>query len=227
MLFPFRLSSFISRTAFCVMALTAISSYADQPATADDGRAIVLQQDGKWQYSNNDRFATTADGTRVKLKDDGSWEYIGNAPTKNEQQFRVESLDIKLKQVVTEYTQDKAGNKNVRSKANTVFHLDVDVSSYSASPIAVNLSNFNGLRVSDDRGTTYKIIAVSSGEQVLEPGNNYHFEVRVDGAPKFSTSFLSVKTITLNIDKSVFRTDSDIALTTKTDDISLNKVNSL
>lgn len=213
--------------AASAMTLSSMSSYADITATGDDGRTIMLKQNGQWEYSNNDRFATTADGTRVKLKDDGSWEFIGNAPIKSEQQFRAESLDVKLNKVETKYAQEKAGSKNIRTKAHTIFYFDVDISSYATSPIMVNLKDFNGLSVSDSRDNNYKIIAATSSAETLQPGKNYRFEVRVDGAPKFTTSFLSVKNITLTIDKSVFLTAADIKLTAETDDIIVTKVDNL
>lgn len=209
------------------MTLSSINSYADISAKGDDGRTILLKQNGQWEFSNNDRFATTADGTRVKLKDDGSWEFIGNAPIQSKQQFRAESLDVKLSKVETKYTQEKAGSKNVRTKAHTLFYFDVDISNYATSPVIVNLKEFNGLSVTDSRDHDYKIIAATGSAEKLQPGNNYRFEVRVDGAPKFTTSFLSVKNITLTIDKSVFLTAADIKLTAETDDIIVTKVDNL
>ncbi|BFM18629.1 hypothetical protein R50073_48120 [Maricurvus nonylphenolicus] len=215
-------------TIVALSSLLSVSALADRNATGDDGRKIILKQDGSWEYANTDRYATSEDGTRVRLKDDGQWEFIGNAPVKTEQQFREESLDINLSQVITEFAKSKVpGSKNTRIRSNTIFSLNVDISSYSDTPITADINDFRGLTVSDNRGNEYDVIAVTPQKQQLEPGSKYAYEIRVDGSPKFNVGFFNIKTITLNIDAAVFRTNSDISLSLDADEILQRRVSKL
>jgi hypothetical protein len=54
--------------------------HADQEVTTDDGREVLLKEDGSWTFRSTDRFANTVDGQRIRLKQDGSWAYVGNSP---------------------------------------------------------------------------------------------------------------------------------------------------
>ena len=91
------LSPTLSFLALLFLALlTANTLYADQKITSDDGREVLLNDDGSWQYRSSDRFATTSDGRRVRLKEDGRWSYDGNAPLRSTEQVRTNDLDIKL-----------------------------------------------------------------------------------------------------------------------------------
>lgn len=229
MLFPQVSGKLIRRSAIVALsALVSFAASADRDAVGDDGRKITLKDDGSWEYSDTDRYATSVDGTRVRLKDNGSWEFIGNAPVKSEKQFREESLDINLSQVVMEYSKKKVpGSKNSRIAANTIFFLDVDISSYSDKPITASLADFSGITVTDNRKNTYEVISVTPTNQKLEPGSKYGYEIRVEGAPKFSLGFLNIKTITLNIDKSVFLSNTDIVLSRDADEILERKVSKL
>lgn len=228
MLFP-HANTWIRRSAIIALStLLSVSAFADRSATGDDGRKITLKEDGSWEYANTDRYATSEDGTRVRLKDNGTWEFIGNAPVKTKQQFREESLDINLSQVVTEFAKTKVpGSKNTRVNSNTIFSLNVDISSYSDTPITADLNNFAGLSVSDNRGNEYDVLAVTPAKQQLEPGNQYAYQIRVDGSPKYKVGFLNIKTITLKIDAGVFRTNSDISLTLDADEILQRRVDKL
>ncbi len=95
---------------------------ATQNIVTDDGREVLLKEDGSWQFRSTDRFANTKEGQRVRLKDDGNWEYVGNAPVTMEKQVRTTDLDIKLQKVVIE-TYEKKVQKNKRVKTQTVFYF--------------------------------------------------------------------------------------------------------
>lgn len=211
-------------TGLCA-ALLAAPALADREALADDGRQIILKDDGSWAFKNNDRLATSSDGTRVRLKDDGNWEFIGNAPSETEQQVRTETLDIELDQIITEFTKEKAGSKNNRYNSQTVFYFDVDVSSYGAA-VTPALDNLQLITVKDNKNTEYPVIQVNPASASWQPGSEQTLAIRIDGSPSGSIIWGSTK-ITLTIDKSVFSTQSDLTFTERTDEIKKKKVSEL
>ena len=214
-------------TFFAATSLLAFNVQADIAATGDDGREITLKKNGQWEYANGDRFATVNDGTRVRLKENGSWEYNGHAALQTEQEFREQSIGVQLDKVITRYTKIKPGSKGLRTIAETTFFVSVDISRYSDQPISVDLSDARGLSVADNRDNAYNVISVTPANQTLKPGSNYNFEVMVEGAPQSHSLLAKVKNITLNIDRSVFATDSDITLSFDTDDIERKRVERL
>lgn len=202
-----------------LMTSMAAPVLAERAATGDDGRQILLQDNGTWEYKNNDRFATSEDGTRVRLKDNGSWEFIGHAPVVTEDNYRGEALDIMLNNVTTESRKvSSPSGKSSRVSAETVFNLDVNLSSYSKQSITPKLSNLNLFKMTDDHGTRYDIVGVTPANQTLKPGESYRYQVRGSGAPQYTLAW-RVKTITLQIDKTVFATGDDIVLTLDADNI--------
>lgn len=203
---------------FAVAIVGALSNIAiaDRTATADDGREILLKDNGSWEYQSNDRFATSKDGTRVRLKDDGSWAFIGNAPMVTKEQVRTQSLEVSLGDIVSESFKEKRG-KNTRYNSQTIFNLVVDVSSYSQG-VDTRLSHFNLFKVSDSNGNDYPIISVTPQAKHLKPGEQYPIAVRVDSSPAGQLA-VSIKNIHLHIDKAVFASDADLTFTRRADEI--------
>jgi hypothetical protein len=91
---------------------SGIALSAPQEGISDDGREVILKQDGTWEYRSSDRFASTEDGRRVRLKADGSWHYVGNALLASKQQLRTTDLNIKLSKVVIESLEKKSIKTN-------------------------------------------------------------------------------------------------------------------
>ena len=52
-----------------LIALTMLSVNnalsADQHVITDDGREVLLRQDGSWQFRSSDRFANTKEGQQI------------------------------------------------------------------------------------------------------------------------------------------------------------------
>ena len=202
--------------------LVSTGALADHQALADDGREVILKDNGSWEFKTNDRLATSEDGTRVRLKSDGSWAFIGNAPAQSEQQVRTESLEIGLDKIVTEFTKGKTNGKSSRYNAQTVFHLAVDVSSYgeTVTPLFTDLSLFVA---TDNKGTVYPTLKIDAGNSNWQPGTEQRIAIRVDGSPSSSIVWGSTK-ITLTIDKRVFGTAVDLSFTERTNEIKKKKV---
>ncbi|NHN38622.1 hypothetical protein G8764_15035 [Pseudomaricurvus alcaniphilus] len=198
------------------LALSSAVALAQRTAVGDDGREVLLHDNGTWEYKSTDRFATGADGTRVRLKDNGGWEVIGNAPVTREEQVTTSRLDAKLDKVVMEIFREKL-IKSTRYDSRTVFYLDIEVSSYS-EPVAAQLSHFNLFKVSDSRGKQYPVLGIAPQKKLLQPGDKLQLEVRVDGAP---SGLLAVGTryMTLHIDKAVFGTETELKFSKRVEDI--------
>ena len=199
-----------------LLPLLGATAYAQVNATMDDGREVILKNDGSWTFANDDRFATSTDGTRVRLKADGSWEFIGNAPKASPEQVMTESLEVSLIRTETEVYKQRA-TKNVRFDSQTVFYLNVDVSRYS-EPVAAKLAHFNLFKVTDSKNNSYPVISVTPQPKQLAPGEAIELAVRVDGSPAGAFA-ISIRNLYLEIDKNVFNTDQPIQITQAVEEI--------
>lgn len=188
---------------------------ADRNATGDDGREIILKDNGAWEYRSSDRFATSEDGTRVRLKEDGQWEFIGNSPIVSKEQVRTQALDVQLSNIVTEFYKEKVG-KNTRHMSQTVFHLNVDISSYGKD-VATKLSHFNLFSVTDSRGNAYPVLSVSPQHKALAAGQTYSIAIRVDGSPSGQFA-VGIKYLHLAVDKAVFGTPANLEFSRRADE---------
>ena len=64
-----------------VILMTTIASVigAEERLVTDDGREVLVHEDGSWEFILVDRYATAPDGQRILLQADGNWEYIAKA----------------------------------------------------------------------------------------------------------------------------------------------------
>jgi len=218
--------SLISTRPIATLLLSLLPTlvYAERDATGDDGREIILKDNGSWEYKSTDRFATSEDGTRVRLKEDGSWEFIGNAPVVSKEQVRTEALDVQLGDIVTEFYKEKVG-KNTRHMSQTVFNLKVDVSSYSEG-VDAKLSHFNLFEITDSRGNQYPVLSVTPQHKRLQAGKEYTIAIRVDGSPSGQFA-VAIKHLNVDIDKSVFGTHQDLSFSRRADEVKRQRRNTM
>jgi hypothetical protein len=155
-----------------------------QEVISDDGREVLLKEDGTWEFRSNDRFANTSDGRRVRLKADGSWQYIGNALLASKQQLKTTEIDIKLQKVVIE-TYEKKIQKNKRVKSQTVFFLDLTTSPQAQQDISISEENISHIKVSDSDGSDYQVLSIQPLPLLLKPGSQTSIAVRADGSPQW------------------------------------------
>ena len=155
---------------------------ADQQVITDDGREVLLKEDGHWEYRSTDRFANTEDGRRARLKEDGSWSYTGNAPLKSKAQVRTTDLDIKLQKVVIE-TRKKKTQKSSRIKTQTVFYVQLNSSAQAKTDISIKDSDISLVEVKDNNGKSYPVLSIRSDNPDLQPGTKSTLEVRTDKSP--------------------------------------------
>ena len=193
---------------------------ANQEVITDDGREVLLRDDGSWEFRSTDRFANTKDGQRIRLKDDGSWQYVGNAPLTLKQQIRTTVLDIKLRKVIIE-THEKKVQKNTRSKSHTVFYLNLELSPLAKSDISINENDISRVKVNDSEGKDYPVLSIQAEPAILKPGSDTTVTVRVDGAPQW---WKSVKSIEIIFKPGIFGLQAPVTLSQSVDDMDKKKV---
>lgn len=133
---------------------------ADKKLITDDGREVLLNDDGSWEFRNTDRFANTDDGRRVRLKQDGSWHYVKNKAV--QATTKTPGPLIKLEKVVIEKHERKA-LKNTRVKTRTVFYLQLENTTQGKLAAAIKGSDISLIEVKDNNGKNYPVTAIKSG----------------------------------------------------------------
>jgi hypothetical protein len=183
-------------TSFLLLFLFNSSIFAEQAIVNVDGREVLLNDNGRWQYRSNDRFAVTADGRRVRLKDDGSWQYIGNAPLVSNEQVRTNELDINLDKVVIEKHETKV-QKNTRLRTQTVFHLNMEYSSSADTDLSIANDTINNIEVRDNQGKNYKVLSIRPAPARFKPGTEISVVIRAEKSPSIWSDARSME-ITFN-----------------------------
>jgi len=219
-----RTSLIPSRIVFLIISLSLLPGSnalsANQDVITDDGREVLLRDDGTWEFRSTDRFANTKDGHRIRLKDDGSWQYVGNAPLTSKQQIRTTVLDIKLGKVVIE-THEKKVQKNTRSKSQTVFYLNLELSPLAKSNISINENDISRVKVKDSEDKEYPVLSIQAEPVILKPDSDTNVVVRVDGAPQW---WKSVKSMEIIFKPGIFGLQAPVTLSQSVDDIDKKKV---
>ncbi len=202
-----------------VLALVLVSTSdaltTEQQVITDDGREVLLRQDGTWEFRSNDRFANTEDGHRVRLKQDGSWEYVGNAPMVMDEHVRTTELDIKLRKVIIERHEEKA-QKNKRVTSQTVFYIDLALSPMAENNISISQEDSALVKVRDNKGKDYPVITINPADNVLEPGSKTTVAVRAYGSPQW---WKNIKTMEVSFHPGLFGTPQPVTLSRRVADI--------
>lgn len=187
----------------------------NQAVITDDGREVLLNEDGSWEFRSTDRFATTEDGLRIRLKEDGSWQYVGNAPLTSKEEVRTTELDIKLQKVVIERHEKKV-KKNKRVKTQTVFYLDLGLSSLAKRDISITKNDVSLIRVTDNEGKSYPVLSIQPSPAVLTPGSDTAFTIRVDGSPKW---WKNIKSLDIVFTPGIFGIQAPVTFSRSVDDM--------
>ena len=199
-------------TSFILTGSNTVS--ANQQVITDDGREVLLKEDGHWEYRSTDRFANTEDGRRVRLKEDGSWSYTGNAPLKSKAQVRTSDLDIKLQKVVIE-TYKKKTQKSSRIKTQTVFYVQLNNSPQAKTDIHIKASDISLIEVKDNNGKSYPVLSIKPGSPELQPGTETTLAVRAEKSPSI---FDDVKSMDIIFKTGIFGMQNTVTLSQRTID---------
>ena len=208
-------------TMLCLTLLFSGSARsADMTVITDDGREVLLKQDGTWEFLSSDRFANTQDGRRVRLKADGSWEYAGNAPLVSREQVRTTELELRLQKAAIETHEIKV-QKNKRVRSQTVFYLQLALSSAATDGIALGGNDLSLVRVADNDGRAYPVLSISPDTGVLEPGSKTEVSIRADGSPQW---WKSVKSMHIEFMPGMYGIEQPIRLSRALDEFEKRKV---
>lgn len=192
----------------------------DRVVISDDGREVLLKDDGSWEFLSDDRFANTDDGQRVRLKHDGSWEYMGNVPMTSSVQVRTKELDIKLDSVVIE-THEVKVQKNKRVDSQTVFYLNLELSPLAKKDVIISKNDVPLIEVKDNKGRRYPVLSIQPSPETLKPGSNTTLSIRVDGSPQW---WKNVKIMDISLKPGMLGLQETTTLRQNVDDIVNKKV---
>jgi hypothetical protein len=167
---------------FLTVSLSTHALLANQALISDDGREVLLKDDGSWEFRSEDRFANTSDGRRVRLKEDGSWVYVGNAPLVTKEQARSTIVDLKMQKIEIESHKEKV-HKNTRTERQTVFYINVDVSPLAKQSLRVADTGLDSILVMDDKGNKYPVLSIKPDKIEVAPNSNQTFVIRARDAP--------------------------------------------
>ena len=170
-------------------SIAAVVTNAAEELTLDDGRKILLKDDGTWSFASSDRVLGTADGREVRVRPDGTWEYTGEMvipPAAESGEVTVASsgdIILKLKELSIE-TATSSNHKNTRKKTQTVFLVSLVNTTSSTMEFTLDKT---ALRVEDSGGREYPILKISPAQVKLAPEGKVLVEVRADGSPHWFT----------------------------------------
>jgi len=186
-----------------------------------DGREVILNDNGTWEFLSTDRYANTKGGIRVRLKEDGSWQMIGNAPLQSKEQVRTTDLDIKLQKVVIEKFEKKV-QKNTRIKTQTVFYIDLAFSSQTKKSITVSKEDISLIEVKDNNGKNYPVVSIQPDDAQLQTDTKTTLIIRAEKSPSI---FDDVKSMDIVFQKGIFGIIEPITLSQRTIDFNKENVN--
>lgn len=210
---PLTITSFYLLAVFIAIPTSFAESVVPETATID-GREVLLNENGSWQYRSTDRYANTADGRRVRLKEDGSWQYIGNAPLTSKEQVRTAELELKLDKVVIE-TYEKKVQKNTRVKTQTVFYVQLNYSAQAKNNISIDKSDISLIEVKDNNGKNYPVLSIKPAGKQIQPNTQTMLEIRAKKSPAI---WDDVKTIDIVFKPGFSGIEQAITLTRRTID---------
>ncbi len=200
---------------FLSILLNSPGVFAAQEAISDDGREVLLRDNGTWEFQSNDRYANLPDGRRVRLKEDNTWEYIGNVPLTTKTQARTETTDITLQSAVVEIHQEK-NFKNIRTETQTVFNLQVALSPLADKGVTIDKSALARIKVTDNQGEQYPSLSLTPNQLTLAPGSQQTFTLRVNGSPSWLKNPESIK---LELAPGIFGNRDTVELTMPVKDL--------
>ncbi len=149
--------SIVFGTLFSLLLIANNSQADNQLLITDDGREVLLNDDGSWTFRSSDRFASSHDGRRIRLKEDGSWQYADDAPPSPREKAQISNPEIKLEKVIIEKFAKK-GFKNTRVKTQTVFYVQLNDSSLIKATSSD--SDISLIEIKDNNGKNYPVISI-------------------------------------------------------------------
>lgn len=189
---------------FALLSFSTALAHAQQIVDGPDGKKILLNQDGSWEYIDESRLITTPDGRQARIKDDNTWEYVdvpraaaepSAARSRNEEGVVTISMNPSMSQaqsnqpLAIEYAigevfiveeTSRAGVSKATRRDSSV-HFSVEIS--SPNDAALPALDPRALAVKDSRGESYNIVEASLDTQNIGPGKGANLKVVTDDSP--------------------------------------------
>ncbi len=185
--------------ALMALLFTATPTLAEERILADDGREVLLKDDGSWEYVSEDRFGTTGSGERVRLKGDGSWEIVSDAPVAllaatsslSDSGPAIWALGDVI--IETSRSQRSGTKKGGIKKTQAVFTLQVRGKAEASAAQTFSLEA-GAVSVTDSGGRDYPVLSVEPSSVTVNADRMQTVVVRVDGSPHwFTTKFYELR----------------------------------
>lgn len=217
-----QLSIVLLTVVLLTTAVTVQPSYANEinNTVTLEGRTVILNNDGTWQYETTDRFANTKDGKRVRLKENGRWDPVGNTPLKTKDQVRTNELDIKLNKVVIE-TYKKKKQKNSSIKTQTVFYIDINNSPTSTKMLNIKDGDVSLIEVKDNNGKDYPVLSLKAVTEQQKPDFMTRLIVRAKKSPAI---WDNVNSMSISFKKGFLELEEAITISEDVDNFKEKKV---
>ena len=180
---PLRTLVLISSFVFsaCIFAQSVVSK---------DGREIILNDDGTWEYAPEGILVETEDGRKARLKPDNTWQYLEST----ELQEQVVSGSnggsssnsrVRLKETFITSSGPKQTTivKNKRSSSSMTFVLEVTQGKNSQFSSQIKSLKPSSFRVTDDKNEKYDVAEIASNAEKLAAGRTTLLEVITTSAP--------------------------------------------
>lgn len=134
---------------FSFLYLIALPIFAaNEVVVSDDGREVMLNADGTWEFVSEDRFATTKDGSRVRLRKDGSWQRMQVPIAKL---LQPTNSGIAIGDFVIEAVRT-ARHKNTKARKQMIIDILIDVDSERFSELSLA-----DVELRDSKGRIYEL----------------------------------------------------------------------
>ena len=217
---------------YFITIATSTWCITEQRLVTSDGREVILNDDGTWEFASQDRYATTPDGQQIQIKTDGSWTVVESTPppaqtaqiadapiplvTKNDQPTNlvgnIEVASVQLSDAFVEEYKEKAGaqSKNVRTYRYINFILDVSLATSDQDSIGLKNFSPDDFVVTDNGGKRYDVISIED-TGISQPGRTAQLKVITNSAP---SALSRVRDIALTISPNAFKTENTIVLNT-------------
>jgi hypothetical protein len=177
---------------------------AGEYVISDDGRQILLNDDGSWVQVSKDRHATTASGQRIRLKPDGSWDVmkkldsdeaaahyaISNSGSQHE---AIAGNDVGMLLDKVEILKKKTKVlKSVRIDTRTVYHLTII--NQSSENIQLDTLPLDAFSANSSGGDVFEVLSATATSELLKPSQRTTLIVVTEGSPKwFGVKYLNIE----------------------------------
>lgn len=206
---------------FFVLALCYLLPASAQNIVSKDGREIILNDDGTWEYAPEGILVETEDGKKARLKSDNTWQYVENTELQEQVVFSdqgektASTTSIRLKETFITSSGPKATNiiKNSHQSSGLNFVIEVTTDSTLQSSIQIENLDPKSFTVTDSKNKKYKIAEISGTAKMIRPGSTTALQITTTSAP--SRIYKTPREVYLNIAENTLGPNKAVRLKTE------------